>query len=108
MTGPEPEPGRQRERTAMAWRRTALALAGGCVLLVRAAANGGPVDTTWAGLGLACGLAALCCAELRYRMVLGAGRGLHRDRGAAPPVFLVAGMSAAMTAAGIAALVLLL
>ena len=106
MTSDAPDPGRQRERTAMAWLRTALALAGGCALLVRGAAGGGAVERGWTALGVGAALAALLCARLRYRAVLRDQQ--EAGRPAAPPVLLVAGMSTAMTAAGLAALVLLI
>lgn len=96
-----PEAGRQRERAALAWRRTALALAGGCALLARVAVDD-LLDTAWAVLGILCGLGALFCAEARYRTVL------RRGSVGAPPALLVAGMAAVMTAAGLVALVLLL
>ncbi|MDP9398749.1 MAG: hypothetical protein M3P96_13450, partial [Actinomycetota bacterium] len=62
----------------------------------------------WAALGVVAGVTALLCAEVRHREVLRERTGPRDEPPAAPPVLLVAGMAAAMTAAGLAALVLLL
>ena len=98
--------GRQYERTALAWLRTAFALAGGCALLLRNVSLGTPVGRALTLVLLACGAVAVGCAHLRYRVV---HRG-HRRGGseAAPPALLAAGIAGAMTAAGLAALALLL
>jgi uncharacterized membrane protein YidH (DUF202 family) len=106
------DPGLQPERTALAWRRTALALVVGSLLGLRVL----PALLGWPGLvvaaaGVATALVVLASAHRRYRLV-------HRILTAGPadphrPVALPGGalpaLVAALTAcAGLAALALAL
>lgn len=100
------DPGAQPQRTALAWLRTAMALAGGCALLVRVAEPKGALDDALTVLLLLSGLGAVACADARHRQVLRHPPDAGHRR--SPPAFLVAGLSAATTVAGFAALLLLL
>ncbi|MGN8024581.1 YidH family protein [Microbacterium sp. 22242] len=62
------DPGLQPERTALAWQRTALALAGGSVVIMRilpGVIGGAALALGFAGLALALGV--LAGSHLRYR-----------------------------------------
>jgi uncharacterized membrane protein YidH (DUF202 family) len=96
--------GVQIERTALAWKRTTLALAGGCGVLVHANERAGLLDGALAALLALNALAAVACAELRYRAVL---RDLRNGHPAAPPVTLVAGLASSTTLTGLTAFLLL-
>ncbi|KJL31370.1 YidH family protein [Microbacterium azadirachtae] len=97
MTG-EPErvfdPGLQPERTALAWRRTALALAGGSVVIMRilpSVIGGAALALGFAGLALA--LIVLVGSHRRYRRQ-------HRALTSTEPVVLRSGWPvAALTGA---------
>jgi len=97
--------GVQTERTALAWKRTSLALAGGCGVLVHANERVGLLDGVLAALLALNALAAVACAELRYRAVLRDRRNGHL--GVAPPVTLVAGLASSTTLTGLTAFLLL-
>jgi uncharacterized membrane protein YidH (DUF202 family) len=111
------DPGLQPERTALAWRRTALALVIGSLLGLRVLpALLGPVGLLVAAAGVIAALAVLAAAHLRYRRVHriltagsagsagSTGPGTTALPGGALPA-LVAGLTAC---AGVAALVLAL
>ena len=66
MTGANAPPGAQRERTALAWRRTALTFAGNGILLTRAS-DTRIVVAAFALLALAAGLAAASAMTFRDR-----------------------------------------
>lgn len=93
MTTPEPDPGLQLERTALAWRRTALALMIGPVAAARLLA---PERGVWAALAAAGGLVvAVGVAVLASRR--------HRTQarvmsGAASPHDLPGGLLLVLTA----------
>ncbi|WP_439901956.1 YidH family protein [Microbacterium azadirachtae] len=99
MTG-EPErvfdPGLQPERTALAWRRTALALAGGSVVIMRilpSVIGGVALVLGFAGLVLA--LVVLIGSHRRYRRQ-------HRALTSTEPVVLRSGLPVvALTAAAL-------
>jgi uncharacterized membrane protein YidH (DUF202 family) len=79
-------PGLQRERTAMAWTRTGLAVLANALIVLRAGLNEGAVVVMALGCMLMVGAgAAFACA---------AWRGRHLAQGADPttPVLLVATM----------------
>ncbi|WP_131798095.1 DUF202 domain-containing protein, partial [Clavibacter tessellarius] len=73
MSAPDPagrpfDPGLQPERTALAWRRTALALVVGSLFGLRALpALLGPAGLVVAAAGVIAALAVLATAHLRYR-----------------------------------------
>lgn len=103
------DPGLQPERTALAWRRTALALVVGSLLGLRALPTAlGTPGLALAFIGVALALGVLVTAHRRYRRV-------HRilTTGAVDPAALPGGglpaLVAALTAsAGLAALALAL
>jgi len=88
------DPGLQPERTALAWRRTALALAGGSVIIMRILPSVIGVAALVLGFaGLALALIVLIGSHRRYRRQ-------HRALTSAEPVVLRSGWPvAAMTAA---------
>ena len=89
--GPEHpyDPGLQPERTALAWRRTALALVVGSLLGLRALPPIlGPVGIAVAGAGVAVALTVLALSHRRHRRV-------HRILTAAPPTAPTAPATAA-------------
>jgi len=96
--------GVQTERTALAWKRTSLALAGGCGVLVHANERVGLLDGVLAAVLALNALAAVACAELRYRAVL---RDRRTGHPAAPQVTLVAGLASSTTLTGLTAFLLL-
>ncbi|MDA3805261.1 MULTISPECIES: DUF202 domain-containing protein [unclassified Clavibacter] len=116
MSAPDPagrpfDPGLQPERTALAWRRTALALVVGSLFGLRALpALLGPAGLVVAAAGVIAALAVLATAHLRYRRVHRiltagpAGPGTTALPGGALPA-LVAALTAC---AGLAALALAL
>ena len=116
MSAPDPaerpfDPGLQPERTALAWRRTALALVVGSLLGLRVLPQLlGPGGLAVAAAGVIAALGVLGAAHLRYRRVHriltsgSAGPGTTALPGGALPA-LVAGLTAC---AGIAALALAL
>jgi hypothetical protein len=62
------DPGLQPERTALAWRRTGLAMAGGALLALRVFPDLiGGWAVVLAGLAFCVAVAVLICAHLRYR-----------------------------------------
>jgi uncharacterized membrane protein YidH (DUF202 family) len=64
------DPGLQPERTALAWRRTAIALAVGSIAALRILPElAGPAGTLLGVVGLAGAVALAVAAELRYRRV---------------------------------------
>lgn len=76
MTGARPradgpwDPGLQPERTALAWRRTGLALTVGSLIGLRVLPPLlGPAAYVLAGLGVVASLAVLAAAHRRYRRV---------------------------------------
>ena len=87
------DPGLQPERTALAWRRTALALAGGSVVIMRilpGVIGGAALALGFAGLALA--LIVLVGSHRRYRRQ-------HRALTSAEPVLLRSGWPVAALAA---------
>ena len=88
------DPGLQPERTALAWRRTALALAGGSVVIMRILPSVIGVAALVLGFaGLALALIVLFGSHRRYRRQ-------HRALTSAEPVVLRSGWPvAAMTGA---------
>ncbi|MBM7025537.1 DUF202 domain-containing protein [Clavibacter zhangzhiyongii] len=106
------DPGLQPERTALAWRRTALALVVGSLLGLRALpALLGPAGLVVAAAGVLAALGVLTTAHLRYRRVhrilTAAADGPHRP--VALPGGALPALVAALTAcAGLAALALAL
>lgn len=109
-SSPEPLPlfdaGLQPERTALAWRRTALALAGGALVAVRVVpALTGPWAYLPTGAGLVLAIAILALAHQRYRLV---HRALvsHREPDQRPDGRLVALTAATTLLIGLAALAL--
>lgn len=97
--------GLQPERTALAWRRTALALAAGSLVAVRVVpALTGPWALLPTGAGLALAVAILVLAHLRYRRL---HRALveHRQPDRQPDGRLVALTGLATLLVGVAALV---
>ncbi|MFT2690646.1 DUF202 domain-containing protein [Clavibacter zhangzhiyongii] len=105
------DPGLQPERTALAWRRTALALVVGSLLGLRALpALLGPAGLVVAAAGVLAALGVLTTAHLRYRRVhriLTAAADPHRP--VALPGGALPALVAALTAcAGLAALALAL
>jgi uncharacterized membrane protein YidH (DUF202 family) len=103
------DPGLQPERTALAWRRTALALVVGSLLGLRVLPQLlGPAGLVVAAAGVAAALAVLAAAHGRYRRVhriLTSGSG---DRRALPGGGLPALVAALTACAGAAALVVAL
>ncbi|MBS1699699.1 MAG: DUF202 domain-containing protein [Actinobacteria bacterium] len=101
------DPGLQPERTALAWRRTALALAGGSVVIMRIlppVIGGAALAIGFAGLVLA--LVVLVGSHRRYRRQ-------HRALTSAEPVVLrsgwpVAALSAATLLVGLLCLLFVL
>jgi uncharacterized membrane protein YidH (DUF202 family) len=64
------DPGLQPERTALAWRRTAIALAVGSIAALRILPElAGAIGTVLGVLGLAGAVALAIAAEARYRTV---------------------------------------
>ncbi|MBF4618084.1 DUF202 domain-containing protein [Clavibacter sp. VKM Ac-2873] len=116
MSAPDPtgrpsDPGLQPERTALAWRRTALALVVGSLLGLRVLpALLGAAGLVVAAAGVVLALGVLVAAHLRYRQVhriltsASAGPGTTALPGGALPA-LVAALTAC---AGVAALALAL
>lgn len=105
MTEPLFDPGLQPERTALAWRRTALAIGVGSLIALRVLpeALGSLVWLTPAVLGLMFAAWLWWRADRRYRTtarVLAA----HGDRAALPGGALPAALLAFVVAAGILAL----
>ncbi|MBM7412060.1 putative membrane protein [Clavibacter michiganensis] len=115
MSAPDPtarpsDPGLQPERTALAWRRTALALVAGSLLGLRVLPTLlGAAGLVVAAAGVIAALAVLTTAHLRYRRVhriLTAG---SVDPGTGLPGGALPALVAALTAcAGLAALFLAL
>jgi uncharacterized membrane protein YidH (DUF202 family) len=105
------DPGLQPERTALAWRRTALALVVGSLLGLRVLPQVlGPVGLVVAAAGVVAALAVLAAAHRRYRRVhriLTSGTG-EPDAVALPGGGLAALVAALTACAGAAALVLAL
>ncbi|OUE23605.1 DUF202 domain-containing protein [Clavibacter michiganensis] len=116
MSAPDPaahpfDPGLQPERTALAWRRTALALVAGSLLGLRVLpALLGPAGIVVAAVGVAAALVVLATAHRRYRRVHriltsgSTGPGTEALPGGALPA-LVAALTACV---GLAALALAL
>jgi uncharacterized membrane protein YidH (DUF202 family) len=106
------DPGLQPERTALAWRRTALALVIGSLLGLRVLpALLGPVGLAVAAGGVIAALAVLAAAHRRYRRVHRILTAVPDDprRPAALPGGALPALVAALTAcAGAAALALAL
>jgi len=113
------DPGLQPERTALAWRRTGLALTVGSLIGLRVLPELlGPAAYALAGLGVAASLAVLWAAHRRYRTVhrlLVAARdedaapgAVSRDRVATTGGALPAAVAALACVAGLAALVVAL
>lgn len=64
------DPGLQPERTALAWRRTGLALGGGSLLLARVLAESSgalPLGLAVGGFGVVAAILILIAVERRYR-----------------------------------------
>lgn len=100
------EAGLQPERTALAWRRTGLALCAGSVAAVRILAELlGPWAAVLGGVGVLWSLAILVLAHGRHRAVRHRLRGTDRERCAMPGGLLPFATAAMVAAGGIAALV---
>ncbi|WP_185972413.1 DUF202 domain-containing protein [Georgenia yuyongxinii] len=111
MTRPGAElfdPGLQPERTALAWRRTALALALGPLLAARLfAPQLGALTLAAALVGAALGASIALVATARYRTVHGVLVGQGERRGL-PGAALLLGTAAVTFLAGIGALALVI
>jgi len=99
--------GLQPERTALAWRRTALALTVGSLLGLRVlptVLGDGPAAYAVAGLGVVAAVAVLVGAHRRYRRVHRLLTSSDHDRVPLGGGLLPAAVAALTLAAGVAAL----
>ncbi|MBW0115135.1 MULTISPECIES: DUF202 domain-containing protein [Pseudonocardia] len=98
--GRSDRPGRQAERTGLAWERTALALlVNGSLLLLRHSATGGPAVLA-AVIATVAALATAALGLLRARRIRAAAHRVPVERGAMWTVgVLVIGVGAAVGAA---------
>lgn len=106
-TGSLFDPGMQPERTALAWRRTVLALGVGVLVGARLTAHLGILPLVLAGVGAVFVVTLFVATTRRARRVQVA---LRRDGGlaAGPGGGLAAVVSAAVAAAGVGALLFVL
>ena len=96
------DPGLQPERTALAWRRTGLAMAANAILLLRSGLQAGPPAVIWLGVAMVVVTVALLLAGEHRRLHL------SRTAAAAPADLLILFTSGGAVLASIAALLALL
>lgn len=99
--------GLQPERTALAWRRTALALVVAALVAVRILPELlGAWGVLLAGLGLVASVAVLVAAHRRHGIVHRTLTGSDSDRGPLPSGWLPLAVAALVIASGVAAAVI--